>query len=29
MPSLGDVELAAEGLVACVKLASYEKLLAG
>lgn len=29
MPTLADVELAAEGLVACVKLASYEKLLAG
>ncbi|MBU5899800.1 aminotransferase, partial [Vibrio cholerae O1] len=29
MPSLGDVEHAAEGLVACVKLASNEKLLAG
>ncbi|WP_453984050.1 aminotransferase [Brevibacterium casei] len=29
MPSLAEVELAAEGLVACVKLASYEKLLAG
>lgn len=28
MPSAEDVELAAQGLVACVKLASYEKLLA-
>ncbi|WP_193070556.1 aminotransferase class I/II-fold pyridoxal phosphate-dependent enzyme [Brevibacterium sp. FME37] len=29
MPTAEDVELAAQGLVACVKLASYEKLLAG
>ena len=29
MPTVEDVELAAQGLVACVKLASYEKLLAG
>lgn len=29
MPAVEDVELAAQGLVACVKLASYEKLLAG
>ncbi|SDT16671.1 DNA-binding transcriptional regulator, MocR family, contains an aminotransferase domain [Brevibacterium sandarakinum] len=29
MPTVGDVELAAQGLAACVKLASYEKLLAG
>ncbi len=29
MPSLNEVELAAQGLVACVKLASLEKLLAG
>lgn len=29
MPVLEEVELAAEGLVACLKLASYEKLLAG
>ena len=29
MPTVEDVALAAQGLVACVKLASYEKLLAG
>ena len=29
MPTLDEVELAAQGLVACVRLASYEKLLAG
>lgn len=29
MPVLEEVELAAQGLVACLKLASYEKLLAG
>ena len=29
MPSLEEVELAAQGLVACVRLASYEKLVAG
>lgn len=29
MPTVEDVELAAQGLVACVKLATYEKLLAG
>lgn len=29
MPTADEVELAAQGLVACVKLASYEKLLAG
>jgi hypothetical protein len=29
MPTLNEVELAAKGLVACVRLASYEKLLAG
>ena len=29
MPTAEDVELAARGLVTCVKLASYEKLLAG
>lgn len=29
MPVLEEVELAAQGLVACVRLASYEKLLAG
>lgn len=29
MPSLEDVELAARGLATCVKLASYEKLMAG
>ncbi|WP_209326070.1 aminotransferase class I/II-fold pyridoxal phosphate-dependent enzyme [Brevibacterium renqingii] len=29
MPSLDEVELAAQGLVACVRLASFEKLMAG
>lgn len=29
MPTVEDVQLAAQGLVACVKLATYEKLLAG
>ena len=29
MPSLEEVALAAQGLVACVRLASYEKLVAG
>ncbi|MDN5807547.1 MAG: aminotransferase [Brevibacterium sp.] len=29
MPTADEVELAAQGLVACVKLASYEKLMAG
>lgn len=29
MPTLAEVTLAAQGLVACVKLASYEKLIAG
>lgn len=29
MPTLEEVELAAQGLVACVRLASYEKLMAG